>query len=422
MILSSPTGVDQEDQERQAFISEQLDTLQSQITETQTEIADLKFQLGELDSAREISDSQGQIASLQNKLSSLQSNYANLLSNTEKGAINSLTIIEQPHLPTRPVGSQQIISVGLAGAVGFTLAAAAAYLLEYLDKTIKTEDELKKLVSLPIIGYIPKFKKNENPWFYVNEQPRSPIADSFRSMRTNIGLMDGEKKTILVTGSAVSEGKSTVAVNLAHISAQSNKKVALIDADLRRSVLSEALNCPPEKGLSNILQNQSTIDVEKILLERDLLLLAAGPPTPNPTELLGSDKFEQTLADIAKMTDLVLIDSPPFIVTDASVLSTKVDGILIVVRLGHTRRDTLQAMLDQIKRTGTPIIGIVLNNISNRSKYYSHYYGSYYNPDNDKKKDQDENFAEEVISEEDVNHEESGLEIEEEPDTLMPIS
>ncbi len=393
LILRSPTSENQEDLERQAFINEQLDILQKQIADNQTEIEDLTYVLGGLNSAREIADTESQINSLQTKQSSLQSNYAKLLSETEKGAINTLTIIEFPNLPIRPIGSQQFISVGLSAAVGFTMAAAAAYLLEYLDKTIKTVDEVKKLIDAPILGYIPEIPKNENKWLFVTENPRSPISDAFRNLRTNIGLLDPEIKTILVTGTTTSEGKSTVAINYAQILTQANKKVILIDGDLRKSVLNEALDIPKHLGLSQILQGKYNLKEISFPLKKGLgLVIPSGPPPGNPTELLASEMMTQILSSLKKMAEIIVIDAPPLFVTDTAVLANQVDGILIVVQLGTTRRDVIKEVIDQVERTKKNIIGVVINKVNKRSNYYTNYYGNYYNIPNI---DEDEEISEE---------------------------
>jgi len=399
MVLRSPTNENQDDLERQTFINEQLDILQKQITDTQKEIEDLTSQLSSLNSAREISDTQDQISSLQRELSSLQSNYANLLSQSEKGAINTLTIIEYPNLPVRPVGSQQLVTVGLSAAVGFTMAAAAAYLLEYLDKSIKTVTEVEKLIPAPILGYIPVIPKKENKWMFVTENPRSPISDAFRNLRTNIELLGPDIKTILVTSTAISEGKSTVTLNYAQILTQANKRVILIDGDLRKSVLNEVLDFPKHLGLSQILQGKYNLRQISYPLRKGVgLVIPSGPPPPNPTELLASEMMTQTLSSLKKMANIVVIDGPPIFVTDTTVLAKRVDGILLVVQIGKTRRDVIKEMMAQINRTNTKIIGVVINKVSTRSNYYTHYYGSYYDiPDSSEEEESDEDSRDEDV-------------------------
>ena len=321
LILRSPTSETQEDIDRQAFINQQLDTLQNQITDAQADIEDLTFLLGELNSAREIADTEKEISSLQTKLSSLQSNYGNLIAQTDKGAINTLTIIEIPNLPTQPIGSQKILTIGLSAAVGFTLAAAAAYLLEYLDKSVRSVEEVKKITQAPILGYIPKIPRKSNELLFVSEKPRSPISDSFRNLRTNIELFGSDYKVIVCTSATISDGKSTVAMNLAQINTQADKKVILMDGDLRKSPINKKLNLHQDKGLSKILQGQSNLSEGSITLDNGTLVIPSGNPPPNPTELLASEMMTQTMSSLRKVADLIVIDAPPFFVTDTAILT-----------------------------------------------------------------------------------------------------
>lgn len=380
LILQSPSGQSQEEQERQDFVENQLDNLQNQIIETQSEIETLQNQLGELNSARQIADTQEQIRALNSVLSSLQSNYANLLSNTAQGATNTLAIIEEPKVPNNPVGPNSLMTVFLSAAVGFSLAAAGAYLLEFLDKSVKTVEDAADIIQAPVLGTIPNISKDSSVWDFVSDHPRSPIADAFRSLRTNLEFTkpEGGLKTILVTSPAISEGKSTVASNLVRIISQTDKKVILLDADLRKSEFQEILGIQEKEGLSNLLSNQ--VELSDILIPLDngsTTLIPAGHLPPNPTELLGSEKFDQILDQLKSMADIVIVDSPPFIVTDAAVLSAKVDGILVVIQPGRTNTDAIKAMMEQLEIINTPILGIVSNRNKKRAGYYTDYYSTH---------------------------------------------
>ena len=271
--------------------------------------------------------------------------------------------------------------------------------MEYLDKSIKTIDEVKKLIDAPILGYIPEIPKNENKWLFVTENPRSPISDAFRNLRTNIALSSPDIKTILVTGTTVSEGKSTVAINYAQILTQANKRVILIDGDLRKSVLNEALEFPKHLGLSTILQGKYNLKEISFPLKKGFgLVIPSGPPPVNPTELLASEMMTQTLSSLKKMAEMVVIDAPPLFVTDTSVLANQADGILLVIQLGTTRRDVIKEMMEQIKRTDKSIIGVVINKVNKRSNYYANYYGNYYDiPDSDKEGASSENAAKDAL-------------------------
>jgi capsular exopolysaccharide synthesis family protein len=377
LIMRSPSGTNSEEQERQEFISVQLDTLQTQIEETQMEITEKLALLGELDSAQDILSTQNEISALETKLGALQTNYANLLSTTNQGAVNVLSIIEEPEVPNRPVDKNSLLTAGITALVGLALAALGAYLLEFMDKSVKSIEEVTELTQASILGYIPKIPKKENPWDFVSKNPRSPISDSFRTLRTNMEFAKDNKetKTILVTGPAIADGKSTIASNLARIISQTDKKVVLLDADLRKSVIQDTLEIPDHKGLSNFLSNQT--DLKEILMlikGESLALIPSGPHPPNPAELLGSEKFDEIIDILYNKSDIIIVDGPPFVVTDAAILAAKVDGILIVVQPGKTDKNSITAMMEQLRNIDTPILGVVANRYQKDSAYYRNYY------------------------------------------------
>ena len=227
LILRAPTSINQDEQARQDFIAGQLATLQTDIESTQTEIEQKKVDLGTLNSASQISSTEQQIFALENKLSTLQDTYASLLSSTSKGALNTLTVIEPAELPLKPISPSKIITTALAAIVGLILASMGVYLLEWLDQTLNTAEEAAKILGAPLLGEIPQIPKGENALSYVNDQPFSPITNSFRTLRNNLEFMElgNEIKTILVSSPGISEGKTTVAMNLATSLAKANKRV-----------------------------------------------------------------------------------------------------------------------------------------------------------------------------------------------------
>lgn len=380
LILRSPTSENSEDIERQLFIQEQLDNLQEQINETSDEIDRMQGLLGDLDSAREISDTQAQIAALQNKSRDLQSNYASLLSSTSGGAVNTITIIDEANLPTQPQGPNRFSSVLLATALGVVLATTAAYVIEFLDDTLKSPEEVKDLIQLPVIGYIGDIPKEQNRAEIVTD-PHSRIGPAFRYLRTNIAFADAALpiKTILVTSADPEAGKTTVAVNLAFVMAQTDKKVVLIDADFHRPNVHSLLGISNRTGLSDIFRDSPKVaDLVRDTKEGNLTVLTTGTLPPNPTELLASEKMDRFLEETKAATDLVVIDCSPFIVADAAILAAKVDAVLWVVRIGHTRRSHIKAMKEQVSRTGARIAGVVVNGIAESSTYYTSYYRSAY--------------------------------------------
>ncbi len=380
LILASPASTEQEEQERQAFINEQLNSLQTQIEATTIELEDKQNQLGELFSARQIAEAQNEITALESKLNTLQNNYAAMLTNTTEGAINSLSIIEPAILPTKDINPSLAIVVAAAGAIGFVLAMAAAYLLEYLDNSLKTPEDISKLLNLPVIGYIGDIQSSDERGLVVVDSPRAPIAEAFRSLRTNLEFAGVDKplKTILVTSPGPGEGKTTVSTNLAAVISQGNKRVALIDADLRRPSIHKRLGISNRRGLSDIFRGQ--LDIRDVIRpwRNSFAVITSGSLPPNPAELLGSAKMSEMLTELENFTDTVILDSPPFLVTDAPVLAAKADGVILVIRPGRTPAEAAKAMIEQLNRVGARVVGVVLNRVPRSGSYYYSY--KYYSP------------------------------------------
>lgn len=387
VIRLSPTSGDQQgEQERQSFVSQQLDDLEAQIDTTNDEIEAKQTELGNLVSARQIADTQAQVAALQAKLTTLQSNYASLLANTRQGAINALSVLEPATLPTAPIGPNRPLTVLTAAAIGFVLAAGAAYLLEYLDRSLKSPEDVERQLQLPLIGFISEMAadKHVEEGSVVLQQPRSPTAESFRVLRTNLEFasVDAPLRTILVSSPSAAEGKTTVATNLAAVMAQGNKRVVLVDCDLRRPRVHRQLGLTNNRGLSDVFLGQ--LDLREVILpwRKRFAVITSGSLPPNPAELLASEKMAQVLEQLEQFADIVIIDSPPFVVSDAQVLAAKVDGVVMVVQPGKTPTDAAQAMVEQLHRAGARVVGVVLNRIPRRGGSYYYYYGKYrYNYD-----------------------------------------
>ena len=398
LILLSPTGPQPEDKARQEFINQQLNNLEVQIKETEDEIEKLQETLSTLISAQEINDTQDQIFALQSKLNNMQSNYGLLVANTQKGAINTLTIIEPAELPSNPIGPMKGLTILLAAAVGFVLAACEAYLLEFLDNTLKSADDVERLFSAPIIGYIfdQGEERNEENKLHNVDDLHHPIAEAFRALRTKIEIsqVDRPGKTILVTSADSGDGKTSVAANLALSLAQREKKVVLLDADLRRPNVHEFFELTNDQGLVDLISGCADLsDVLQFKKDGKVAVLTSGEIPPNPTELLSSNKMDQLLSRLEETADVVIIDGPPFIVADAMVMASKVDGVLLVVRPTHTRRSLARGAAEQLKLAGSRMVGIVLNRIPLRGadfyagKSYAYaYYRSNYGDEREEKK------------------------------------
>ncbi len=331
------------------------------------------------------------ISQMQTTLGLYQQIYLALLNNLESVRLARLqntpniVQIEAASVPGGPIRPRTMNNLLLGGAIGLMLAAGAAFLIEYLDDTLKTPEDIEQALGLPVLGYIAEMqyaeKGKEN--LYVAMQPRSPVSEAFRSLRTNLEFAGVEKplKSILVTSPGPSEGKSTVAVNLAAIIAQGGKNVMLIDADLRRPHIHRFLGISNRMGLSDVFRGITSLETVYRTWDgtKGLTVVTSGSLPPNPSELLSSERMTQVINTLEAQFDVVVIDSPPSLVSDAPVLAAKVDGVLLVVHPGHTHIDAARATLEQVNRSGARMVGVVLNRIPrNRAHYYGGY--RYYSP------------------------------------------
>lgn len=341
-----------------------------------------------------------QLALLTTTQSLYQQLYQSVLSNLETvrlaGMENTPSVvpIETAAVPEKPIRPRKLMNTALAGMVGLMLTTGVVVINEYLDNSVKTSDDIERLLGLTAIGYIAEMHTNKADAqdVYVLEQPRSPVSEAFRSLRTNIefSAIDKPIKTILVTSPETQTGKTTIAANLAVIFAQKGRRVLLMDADLRRPHVHRVMKLQNRVGLTDLLlENQSMQDViHQIDGNESLTVVTSGSLPPNPAELLGSARMERILGELGENMDVVVIDSPPSIVADAQVLAAKVDAVLLVVQSGKTQKDATKATIEILKRANARIIGVVINRISrDRGDYYSRYHYQdyhYTSPDEDK--------------------------------------
>ncbi|NOZ72486.1 MAG: polysaccharide biosynthesis tyrosine autokinase [Chloroflexi bacterium] len=387
LIRQSPTGLRPEQQQRQAFIDRQLADLEASIDETKDGIDKKQEELASLFSARQIADTQTQIGGLQNKLSSLQSNYAALLTNTEKGAVNTITIIEPAALPTEPVGPNKPMTILLALAIGFLLAAGAAYLLEYLDDTLKNPDDVQKILGLTTLGAVPALGQKEMAQELITlVKGRAPATESYRILRTNLQFasVDRALNRLLITSPSPSEGKSLTVANLAVVMAQAGNSVIVVDTDLHRPRQHRLFKVPNSVGLTTALLSAHP-EPDGLLQETPipgLKLLTSGPLPPNPAELLGSQRMKELLDRLQALADVVILDSPPAtMLADAAILSTQSDGVLLVLDSGSTRREIAHRALEGLRQVNAHLVGALLNRMPTRGSGYYYYYYYYYSKD-----------------------------------------
>jgi succinoglycan biosynthesis transport protein ExoP len=382
LILQTPNEI-AEDQRRQTFVQSQLRSLEQNIQTTQDEIEAERAKLDTATSARAIEQYQQNIAAMQDKIASYQDTYASLL-NTVQGRTNYISVFEQAATPTQPISPRVMETVLTAAAIGLILALGGAFLIEFLDDTIKMPADVTHIPNLLTLAVMPEWKnggEDERP--IIVRQPSSTLAEAFRSLRTNIQGLSVDKPlcTLLVTSPGPGDGKTTTVANLGVVLAKAGKSVILIDADLRRSTLHKIFQVPNKQGLTSLLYEKEP-EIDGTLQETDienLRILTSGPLPLNPSELLSSRKMGALVQELRGRADVIVFDTPPTLpVTDAAVLAAQADGVLVVARAGKTRRGALRQTVDNLQQVGAHILGTTLNGVAfKQMRGYGYYYYSY---------------------------------------------
>ncbi len=322
---------------------------------------------------------------------------------------NEVSIENYSRVPRSPVGPPRFRNVTIAFVLSLFAGIGLAFLLDFLDDTVKSLDDIDRYIHLPALAMIPashgggRLKglppaaaagRSESTALAMIDDVRSPIAESYRHLRTSLLLSSAGQppRTILVTSSQPSEGKTTTAINTAFMLAQTGAEVLIIDCDLRRPRLHAQFEVPNSRGLTTWLSGERNLDnlLQTYPKTPNLKVLTSGPVPPNPAELLGSEEMRRLLGQLSERFQHIIIDSPPAIsFTDASILSTMVDGVMLVVHGGRSSRAVVRRAKQQLLDVGAHIFGVVLNNVKMESTdyYYSGYYSNYYSTETDGERD-----------------------------------
>jgi len=349
---------------------------------------------------------------------------------TEAQKVGDVSIVDPAGMPSSPIGPPKEMGAIIGGIMGLILGIGLAFMLETLDTSIGTIEDVEKVLKLPVLGIVPsvpigeeekkgifgdfkkkilRVKKTEAEEVYirlvVHHRPKSPMAEAYRNLRTNLKI-GPTRRTFLVTSTGSREGKTTILTNLGLALAQKGTKILLISSDLRRPALAKTFAVKKEPGLTELImgtvgiedavRNISDILLGDIPLDKiiatpgieNVWVLTSGHLPLNPAEILESPKLLGLIEDFKKKFDVVFFDSPPVLpVTDASLLASKVDSVILCYEIGRTARAALLRTKVQLESVGANISGVVLNHIAPQTEiitaypYYYRYKDRYYEGD-----------------------------------------
>ncbi len=320
----------------------------------------------------------------ENMLKSLKTTTA-----TENVPATNIRIVYPALIPETPVYPRKLRTMAVATGLGLFLGVALALLLEGLDTTLKTPEEVEEVLGIPSLAMIPRIDMPANPGeapelvVYHGDQPLA--SEAYRVLRTSILFSSPGQapRSLLITSTMPMEGKTLTTANLATAMAKAEGDVLLIDADLRRPTLHKLLNVEREPGLSNFLVGETDELPIVATMVPHLFLMPAGAIPPNPSELLGSERMQDLLNRTRERFVRTILDSPPLVsVTDAAILSTLVSGVLLVIKAEQVPRKAARDATNHLLELHAHLLGAVLNNVPlhRDSYYYRHYkyYSSYY--------------------------------------------
>lgn len=382
------------------------DNLEAQMRSADAQLAQFGQQL------ERIPEHSVQLTRLEREVENLSQIYGTLRTRLQQARVaqavesGDVRIVDAASEPTRPIRPRKVRAMALALLFGLVLGTALGAARDHLDERIHSRQQLAGLTNLPVLATIPRISgangkrksarsgRHALPFTAGSLGDRgSPVSEAFRAFRTNITFLNVDRppQAVLVTSPGPSEGKSTCTCNLAVTLAQQDASVLLLDADLRRGVVHKMVGeRRREPGLTNILKGDATFDEAVRVVElpdgKSLHILTAGTPPPNPSELLGSQNMGTLVETLRSRYGIVLFDSPPLnLVTDAAVLGTLVDGVILVARAGVTHQGALRFARGQLEAVAAPLSGVVLNETlaGRRGRYYGDggdygYYRRYY--------------------------------------------
>ncbi len=367
--------------------AESIASYQAQLTSLQEEIRGVEtqiFAMGEPQSPEGLA----QLSLLETSRREAQLRYTEAFNSLEglrveqARASNNLIPVEPALAPDSPIRPQTVSNTILAAAIGAIIAVGIATVVEFMDDTVRTPDQVQQVADISTLGAVTHIRANDLPGRLITfNLPRSPISEAFRVIRTNLGFaaIDEELKTLVITSSSPGEGKSTISANLGVVMAQTGKQVLIVDADLRRPTQHQVFGLPNNRGLTTALLDNSVAITEHLQLTKvaNLRVLTSGPIPPNPSELLNSQRMGNIIEVLREEADLIIFDTPPALtVADAIILAPQVNGCVLIVDAGRTRQHSVGQAAERLRNSGANILGAVINQLKVGSSGY--YYQDYY--------------------------------------------
>ena len=312
----------------------------------------------------------------------------------EQARIGNLRVLDRAMVPIHPIKPNKKINLMVGVTLAFIISISVAVLIQTYDTRIRTLDDVDRFVKFQILGTIPlmnlDLKKNKNnlnndnkKLWLPNHEPKSAVAEAYRTLRTNIIARNPNKNAaIAITSSGPSEGKSTTIANLAITLAQMNSKVIIIDLDLRRPTLHNFFNLERNNGVSDFLNDESMAleDIIKYSDLKNLDIITSGMIPPNPSELIASERTDSLIESLKQKYDYILFDMPPVIaVTDALIMAKKIDMLIMVIMVNLTDRNIIHRTKNMLGNININVTGVVVNGIINEKYYrnYKYYYDYY---------------------------------------------
>ena len=377
LITASSAGQTQQTDVQRSVI-DGLAVTRGEITDTQSEIA----QLSGLSSPTPAEEAT--LETLQGRLVTLLSTYATLLSSSTDNSANIVSLVQPAVTPDSPVAPYPLLTAMLAAMVAFLVVAAIAFVRETLNDLITDSDQVEETIGVATLGTINRMEATKGgPAMLLATvvSPRSPAAEAYRTLRANVEFasLDRPIHTLLVTSALGSEGKTVTAANLAVVFAQGGRRVLLVDADLRRPGAHEIFSLPNTYGLTTLIRGDAARGetVVQRTEQGNLYVLSAGPLPPNPAEVLGSKRMQSVVTSLSQDFDLLIFDSPPLeVFADSAVLSSFLDGTLLVVDAARSRRASVRRAAEALAKAKANMFGVVLNRLSSPVYAdYARYYG-----------------------------------------------